>query len=101
MDLLDSTPRQIYLQQCLGYSQPGYLHVPLVLDEHGRKLSKSEGAGELVPEKPGASLHRALEHLGQQPPAELALAGTAEIWQWATGNWDIGKILRTPSLVRS
>jgi glutamyl-Q tRNA(Asp) synthetase len=43
-DLLDNTPRQIWLQQCLGLPRPRYLHVPLVLDERGEKLSKQHGA---------------------------------------------------------
>ncbi|MET0268207.1 MAG: tRNA glutamyl-Q(34) synthetase GluQRS [Duganella sp.] len=43
-DLLDSTPRQLYLQQVLGLPQPSYLHVPLVLNDAGEKLSKQTGA---------------------------------------------------------
>ena len=91
-DLLDSTPRQIFLQQCLDYAQPDYLHLPLVLDHEGRKLSKSEGAAELNPERPVKSIYAALKHLGQQPPAELARAGIVDIWQWAVENWSIHKI---------
>ena len=91
-DLLDSTPRQIFLQQCLDYAQPDYLHLPLVLDQEGRKLSKSEGAAELNPARPSKSIHAALKHLGQQPPAELVQAGIIDIWQWAVENWNIDQI---------
>lgn len=41
-DLLDSTPRQIYLQQKLQMPQPRYYHVPLLLAPDGRRLSKRE-----------------------------------------------------------
>lgn len=41
-DLLDSTPRQIYLQRCLGLPQPQYYHVPLLLASDGHRLSKRE-----------------------------------------------------------
>lgn len=42
-DLLSSTPRQIHLQRLLGYSQPTYVHVPLVVDAHGERLAKRRG----------------------------------------------------------
>jgi glutamyl-tRNA synthetase len=42
-DLLDSTPRQIWLQRQLGYSTPNYCHVPLLVAEDGRRLSKRDG----------------------------------------------------------
>ena len=91
-DLLDSTPRQIFLQQCLDYTRPGYLHLPLILDHEGRKLSKSDGAAELNPDRPVKSIQAALRHLGQQPPADLVKAGTVDVWQWAMENWSISKI---------
>lgn len=43
-DLLTSTPRQILLQELLDLPQPEYLHVPLVLDAEGRRISKRAGA---------------------------------------------------------
>jgi glutamyl-Q tRNA(Asp) synthetase len=99
-DLLDSTPRQIFLQQCLDFSQPAYAHVPLILDPEGRKLGKSEGAAELNPDRPAKSLYAALEHLGQQPPADLAHARIGDIWQWAIENWDIRKVPDAPGVIR-
>ena len=46
-DLLDSTPRQNYIQDLLGYSHPSYGHVPLLLAEDGRRLAKRDRDQEL------------------------------------------------------
>lgn len=89
VDLLDSTPRQIYLQQQLGYAQPDYLHLPLLVDEHGDKLGKSTGAAALNIKHPVASLHVTLKLLGQQPPEELANENLNTLWQWAIRHWNI------------
>jgi glutamyl-Q tRNA(Asp) synthetase len=48
-DLLDSTPRQVYLQHLLGLPTPRYLHVPVVRTAAGEKLSKQTGAGSIAP----------------------------------------------------
>ncbi len=91
-DLLDSTPRQIYLQQQLGYAQPDYLHLPLVMDETGQKLGKSTGAAALDSSQPVKSLLAALKHLGQQPPAELQATELKSFWQWAIEHWKLHNI---------
>ncbi|MCD9031445.1 tRNA glutamyl-Q(34) synthetase GluQRS [Luteimonas sp. Y-2-2-4F] len=67
-DLLDSTPRQILLQRLLGLPTPAYVHLPLRLDEAGRKLSKSLGAAP-VEDDPVAALDAAWRFLGQAPLA--------------------------------
>ena len=41
-DLLDSTPRQLYLLEQLGFPPPRYIHVPLLTDTDGRRLSKRD-----------------------------------------------------------
>lgn len=41
-DLLDSTPRQIYLHETLGYAPPEYYHTPLLLAKDLRRLSKRD-----------------------------------------------------------
>jgi len=68
-DLLDNTPRQIALQRALDYPTPRYLHVPLVLNERGEKLSKQTGAAALDDAQALDELHRAALHLGLHPMA--------------------------------
>ena len=41
-DILSATPRQLYLQQLLGYPQPEYVHIPLLVDTQGRRLAKRD-----------------------------------------------------------
>jgi len=91
-DLLASTPRQIWLQQQLDYPTPNYLHIPVATNEHGQKLSKSYGAGAIALDQVSRTLHAALCTLGQRPPADLASAAIAEVWQWAQENWQVDVI---------
>lgn len=69
-DLLESTPRQIHLQQRLGLPTPAYLHLPLVVDADGRKLSKQDRAHPVDRTDPVPALRAALEFLGL--PASVA-----------------------------
>jgi len=51
IDIIDSTPRQIWLQRLLGYRTPAYLHIPVVTHPDGDKLSKLTGAPGVPLEK--------------------------------------------------
>ena len=75
-DLLESTPRQIYLQRLLEVSTPRYLHVPVAVDANGEKLSKQTGAQAV--EASMATIRRALRFLGQPESATLGDA----VRQW-------------------
>ncbi|MDR1888060.1 MAG: tRNA glutamyl-Q(34) synthetase GluQRS [Zoogloeaceae bacterium] len=97
-DLLDSTSRQIYLQRCLGYDVPEYLHVPVATNAADEKLSKQTGAPALDVRQPVANLTRALAFLGQRPPQELSKASVAEVWAWALAHWKPENIPRTRRL---
>lgn len=81
-DLLDSTPRQILLQRALGLPTPRYLHLPLVLDAQGHKLSKSGAAAAVDPATPLPALQQAWAWLGQDP---AALADSATVSEWLAG----------------
>jgi len=91
-DLLDSTPRQIYLQQLLGYARPAYLHLPVAVDKDGQKLSKSTGAASIKHLTPAKNLIHALSFLGQKPPGELKHDALNDIWCWAIKHWNIKSI---------
>lgn len=69
-DLLDSTPRQIYLQQLLGLPALRYLHVPVVVNTEGEKLSKQTGARAIDRNQPLAALTEAARHLGLEIHAQ-------------------------------
>jgi glutamyl-Q tRNA(Asp) synthetase len=70
-DLLDSTARQIWLQRCLAVPTPRYLHLPLVLDAEGHKLSKSDQAHPVDPAAPLSALRRALAFLSIPVPMDV------------------------------
>jgi glutamyl-Q tRNA(Asp) synthetase len=91
-DLLDSTPRQIYLQQLLGYTTPTYCHLPLAIDEYGNKISKSAGATKIELQHKERHLVQALAFLGQQPPPELARTSINDIWSWAIKHWQLAAV---------
>ncbi|MCB1552216.1 MAG: tRNA glutamyl-Q(34) synthetase GluQRS [Xanthomonadales bacterium] len=82
-DLLDSTPRQIALQRALGLPTPRYLHLDLVRDGHGAKLSKSEGADALDPAQPLAALQHAWLDLGGHAEAVRHAATVGDFLQCA------------------
>lgn len=87
VDLLWSTPRQVWLQQLLGYSHPRYAHIPLVYGTDGHKLSKRDGAHPIDPDNPVPALSAAWRHLGQVPPPHR-IGTSRDFWQWATPQWN-------------
>ncbi|NEX16009.1 MAG: tRNA glutamyl-Q(34) synthetase GluQRS [Halochromatium sp.] len=99
-DLLASTPRQIYLQRCLGLPQPAYAHLPLVLDAHGRKLSKSLASAPVDPGDPLPRLVQVWSLLGQPLPEEPP-ANVSEFWQQAIASWSLTQAPRGPIPIAS
>ncbi|NNG13536.1 MAG: tRNA glutamyl-Q(34) synthetase GluQRS [Gammaproteobacteria bacterium] len=91
-DLLDSTPRQIWLQQKLGYHTPGYLHLPIATNSAGEKLSKQTYATAIDDKDPRPQLIKALNFLGQQPPKELCDSDLNSLWEWAIQHWSLENI---------
>jgi glutamyl-Q tRNA(Asp) synthetase len=94
-DLLDSTPRQIFLQRQLGLPTPEYTHIPLVLDEQGHKLSKSQWAAGLDPDDRFEALCAAYRHLGQDVDVLKPQFDIADNLSSALQHFDIERLKRT------
>lgn len=100
-DLLDSTPRQLYLQELLGLPQPRYLHVPLIIQPDGHKLGKSYRSPPLPADQAGPLLLRALRALGQPAPADLQGAAPRQLLEWGIAHWDATRIPRSRTLAEA
>ncbi len=87
-DLYSNTARQCLLQQWLGLSRPRYLHVPVVRNVAGEKLSKQTRAPAIAiaPSERLAvdQLNAAMNHLGL---GSVDAAGPADFWPRAIGQW--------------
>lgn len=98
-DLLDSTPWQIYLQQCLDFPTPAYAHLPVILNIAGDKLSKQTGAKPLDKSKPIVALKQAIKCLGQTlPPRDLESSLTQWL-DWAARQWKMEQVPRVSKLM--
>lgn len=83
-DLLDSTARQIHLQGLLGLPTPRYMHVPVLVNERGEKLSKQSGAAALDISRPLDGLMQAADFLGLTLSRPQTVG---EFWQCAVAAW--------------
>lgn len=93
-DLLDSSPRQQLLFEALEAPVPRWMHLPLVVDRSGSKLSKSTGADPVRQARPANALARVLEALGHRPPP--GLKSLDSLWTWAIGHWTPERIPTEP-----
>ena len=83
-DLLDSTARQRVLARHLGLIYPRVMHVPLLRDAVGRKLSKQNHAAPLDLARPVHTLNKAWKALGFDP---LPAADVPTFWRTALDRW--------------
>ncbi|WP_461517063.1 tRNA glutamyl-Q(34) synthetase GluQRS [Porticoccus sp.] len=86
-DLLNSTARQIYLQQVLSFSQPLYGHLPVAVDLQGHKLSKQNLAKAVDEHSPTLNLWTALQWLKLTPPEELRHTTPEQLLAWGVNHW--------------
>lgn len=98
-DLLDSTPRQIYLQNLLSIKSPEYSHFPVAVNSMGNKFSKQNHAPDISQLNAKSVLAKCLEFLGQSYPNELDDMSVQELIQSATKHWNPEKIKKTESIV--
>jgi len=98
-DLIDSTTRQIHLQQLLGYTTPDYLHIPVMTTAVRQKLSKQSQAPDVASLAAGGSaeainrvLIEALTFLGQPTATLHATMPVTTLLQRATAQWQTGNI---------
>jgi glutamyl-Q tRNA(Asp) synthetase len=87
-DLLDSTPRQVYLQDLLGLPTPSYLHLPVAINNTGEKLSKQTCALAVGTADPVTALLDVLQFLHQDVPGSAGDVTLEELWQWSIKRWD-------------
>ncbi|WP_308073246.1 tRNA glutamyl-Q(34) synthetase GluQRS [Neisseria polysaccharea] len=89
-DLLVSTPRQIYLQQCLGVPTPRYAHLPLLTNAQGQKWSKQTLAPALDLNRREQLLRQVFRYL--KLPDAPETDRPAELLDWAVAHWDMDKV---------
>ncbi len=94
-DLLDSTPRQIHLQRCLGLPTPAYAHLPVAVNAEGHKLSKQTFARPVSDRDPGKVLFEVLEFLGQRPAPDLRGASKNDVLAWGVQHWRLNAVPRS------
>jgi glutamyl-Q tRNA(Asp) synthetase len=92
MDLLHETPKQIFLQHVLNLPTPRYVHVPILVNENGEKLSKQTLAAPVDLKAPNLILYELLQLLNQNPPPYLKTENVTEILKWAIENWQLTRV---------
>ena len=93
-DLVDSAARQQLIYEALGWPTPSFMHLPLIVDEHGRKLSKSDSDDPIARYRPATVLRLALRALGHEPPR--GCQSLESQWRWALSEWQFERIPRGP-----
>ncbi|MYM64324.1 tRNA glutamyl-Q(34) synthetase GluQRS [Pseudomaricurvus sp. HS19] len=100
-DLLDSTPRQLWLFRLLQAPAPQFGHLPVVVNPEGQKLSKQTFAAPLQAVQASHNLWLALHRLQLQPPPELRGADCQTLLAWGLNHWHRGAVAALRSLPES
>lgn len=95
-DLLDMTAQQLQIYQALRAMPPNWLHIPVIVNDQGQKLSKQNKAPALNDHMPVQNIFSALTALNQQPPQWLLSESVDRILMWACEHWTCNAINLTP-----
>jgi len=101
IDLLDSTPRQIYLQRLLGLKEPAYAHIPVIVNDQGQKLSKQHMASPIDTgsrEKVSFLLFSSMNYLGLAPEPALTMESPNDILDWGIAHWSLDNLFNQSEL---
>lgn len=98
-DLLDSTPRQIFLQRQLGLPTPRYAHLPVATDATSVKLSKQTAALRVDARAPVEAIRAALRFLGQPSPDEAPRRQPRKLLDWAIAHFSATRIPRAVAAI--
>lgn len=96
-DLLVSTPRQLWLRQCLGGTPVTHCHLPVMANAAGEKLSKQTLAPAISQQGAAGQLRVALDRLGHPVPDEVQTLD--ELWAWARSAWQLARVPRGPVII--
>lgn len=91
-DLLDMTAQQLQIYRALGAAPPRWLHIPVIVNGQGQKLSKQNHAPALDNHTPLKNLFAALNALNQQPPQSLLAGSVEDLLEWASAYWKRGAV---------
>ena len=97
-DLLPITPRQIHLTTYLNNEAPMFMHIPIIVNDAGEKLSKQTHAPEIKKHQAKDLLINVLADLGHDPPRSLRWRPLWVTWVWAMRNWDANLIPKVTSI---
>ncbi len=93
-DHISNTPRQILIQEALGFSRPAYAHIPLILAPDRSKLSKRHGAVSISTYRERGFLPEALVNylalLGWNPGTDRELFSLDELVR----DFDLSRVQR-------
>ena len=100
-DLLLSSLKQAKLQKIIGLTNSNFLHLPIVRNKEGKKLSKQNKADPIKIALASSTLFNALTFLSQSPPSELRTQNPSDIMNWAVENWKVSSIRYKGSNVKA